>query len=192
MRVVGGRVRGRKLTPFKASGIRPTSDKVREAIFNVLNRNYAGAAVLDIFAGTGAMGIEALSRGATSATFVDNSKGAVAVIKKNLTLCGFEKEGRIINKDARAALSNFKPRRTGEKSRQGRFDLIFIDAPYSEAALTEVTLKQVAESRLLSSEARIVCEVSKKTPIESLPAGLTLIKEKTYGDTLVYFIEAER
>ncbi len=159
MRVVGGRVRGRKLTPFKASGIRPTSDRAREAIFNVLNHDYAGAAVLDIFAGTGAMGIEALSRGATSATFVDNSKGAVAVIKKNLTLCGFEKAGRIINKDARAALSNFKPRRGDEKSRQGRFDLIFIDAPYCDAALTDATLKQIAESRLLSSEARIVCEV---------------------------------
>ncbi len=192
MRVVGGRVRGRKLTPFKASGIRPTSDRAREAIFNVLNRDHTGAAILDIFAGTGAMGIEALSRGAAAATFVDSSRGAVAVIRKNLALCGLEKEGRIINKDARAALSDLKPQRTGGKRRPGGFDLIFMDAPYCDAALTEAALKLVADSRLLSSGACIVCEISKKKPMESLPAGLTLIKEKTYGDTLIYFIEAER
>jgi len=192
MRVVGGRVRGRRLTPFKASGIRPTSDQVREAIFNVLNQGYAGTAVLDIFAGTGAMGIEALSRGASSATFVDNSRGAVAVIKKNLTLCGFEEEGRILNKDALAALACFKAARAAPAARAARFDLIFIDAPYNKTALTKETLRLAAGSGLLGSEGRIVCEVSKKNPIESLPEGLTIIKEKTYGDTLIYFIEAER
>jgi 16S rRNA (guanine(966)-N(2))-methyltransferase RsmD len=180
MRVVGGTARGRKLAPFKTAAIRPTSDKAREAIFNVLNQN-RGAAVLDIFAGTGALGIEALSRGAASVVFIDNSKGATGVIKKNLSLCGFVEQGRIINKDVLPALSYLK-------GKLKKFDLIFIDAPYAEALLTATTLKTLA-SGLLNKDSRIVCEVAKNNPIKDMAKGLTIIKEKTYGDTLIYFLK---
>jgi len=190
MRVVGGKVRGRRLAPFKASGIRPTSDRVREAVFNVLGHGLASAAVLDIFAGTGAMGIEALSRGAASAVFVDNSRGGAEIIKKNLALCDFEKEGRILNKELSTALSYLKGRREGASIRPRRFDLIFIDAPYASVELTKTALETLAGSRLLNKKARIVCEVAKKRPLGNLPEGLALIKEKVYGDTLIYFLEA--
>lgn len=183
MRVVGGIARGRKLAPFKASGIRPTSDRAREAVFNILGQNLGRGKVLDIFAGTGAMGIEALSRGAPSVVFIDSSKGAVEVIKKNLSLCGFEEQGHILKKDVAEALSYLKRRREG-------FDLVFIDAPYTNAEATAATLTTIAGGRLLNNAARVVCEVAKKYPIEKFPEGLALIKEKTYGDTLIYFLEA--
>ncbi len=189
MRVVGGRFRGRRLTPFKATGIRPTSDRAREATFNVLGQGLTGAAVLDIFAGTGALGIEALSRGAASAIFIDNSKAAAAVISKNIALCGLEKETEIITSDALTALAYLK-RQQGRAEANG-FDLIFLDAPYNDLPLTEAVLDIIIESKLLKSNGRIVCEVAKKLPIKELPKGVTLIKEKTYGDTLIYFLEAE-
>ena len=148
MRVVGGKVRGRRLAPCKASGTRPTSDKVREAIFNVLGQDLSGEKVLDIFAGTGALGIEALSRGAVSAAFIDNSKEAIKVIKKNLSLCDFELSGRIIMREAAPALSYLKGRREGAAKRPECYDLIFIDAPYAEQELTETTLETLADSGL--------------------------------------------
>jgi 16S rRNA (guanine(966)-N(2))-methyltransferase RsmD len=182
VRVVGGTVRGRRLAPFRATGIRPTSDKVREAVFNVLDQDCGGVAVLDIFAGTGALGIEALSRGAASVVFIDNSKGAIGVIKKNLSLCGFEDKGRILNKEVAAAFSQLKGRRRG-------FDLIFIDAPYAEAELTATTLKTIARLKLLNKDGRVVCETAKNNPVKDLPEFFTIIKKKNYGDTLVYFLE---
>ncbi len=190
MRVVGGKFRGRKLTPFKGSGIRPTSDRAREAIFNVLGPGLTGTAVLDIFAGTGALGIEALSRGAASAIFIDNSKAAAAVINKNIALCGLEKKGKIIINEVQAALAYLKRQRVRAEAGAGQFDLIFLDAPYNDLSLTEAVLGIIIEGNLLKSNGRIVCEVARKLPVKELPKGVTLIKEKTYGDTLIYFLEA--
>lgn len=191
MRVVGGKFRGRNLTPFKGSGIRPTSDRAREAIFNVLGQGLASTTVLDIFAGTGALGIEALSRGAASAIFIDNSKAATAVISKNVALCGLGRETKIITNDVLTALSYLKRQQGRAETQPGGFDLIFLDAPYNDLPLTEAVLGIVIESKLVKSNGRIVCETAKKLPIKGLPKGVTLIKEKTYGDTLIYFLEAE-
>lgn len=191
MRVVGGKFRGRKLTSFKGSGIRPTSDRAREAIFNVLGPGLAGATVLDIFAGTGALGIEALSRGAASAAFIDSSKAAEAVINKNIALCALEKETKTIINDVLEALSYLKRQQVRTKTSLNYFDLIFLDAPYNDLPLTETVLGIITEGSLIKNNGRIVCEVARKLPIKELPKGVTLIKEKIYGDTLIYFLEVE-
>ena len=99
MRITGGEKRGRRLASFKGSRIRPTSDRVREAIFNLLGQQMRGYRVLDLFAGTGALGIEAISRGARDAVFVDHSPEALQLIRKNLSLCGYEGRARLLRRD---------------------------------------------------------------------------------------------
>jgi 16S rRNA (guanine(966)-N(2))-methyltransferase RsmD len=99
MRVIGGTRKGRRLASFRCPSIRPTSDKVREAVFNVLERGNAFKKALDLFAGTGAMGIEALSRGSVEAVFVERDARAVSVIRKNLKTCGFEDKARVLKRE---------------------------------------------------------------------------------------------
>ncbi|MBZ0220345.1 MAG: 16S rRNA (guanine(966)-N(2))-methyltransferase RsmD [Candidatus Methylomirabilis sp.] len=180
MRIIGGSLKGRRLASFRGPGIRPTSDKVRESVFNILPRDFPFRTVLDLYAGTGAMGIEALSRGAEEATFVESDKGAAQVIRKNLDICG--QEARIIRKDAVKAVE--------ELSRKGaRFDLIIIDPPYS-SELFASTLKAIGRGGLLSPEGVIVAESAKRAPLgEAELEGLTVFDQRRYGDTLVYFLK---
>lgn len=178
MRIVSGRFKGRRLSSFKGMDIRPTSDKVREAIFNILPREFPFKKVLDIFAGTGAMGLEALSRGALDVAFVDSNPEAIAVIKKNLEACGTE--GRVFKSDALASLKKFS--RKGEK-----FDLIIIDPPYSSTLLVE-SLEAIDRGGLLAPGGMIVAETTKRMPLEADFAGLELTDERRYGDTVVYFL----
>jgi 16S rRNA (guanine(966)-N(2))-methyltransferase RsmD len=188
MRVIGGTRKGRKLVSFKCPSIRPTADKVREAVFNVLERGGPFNKVLDLFAGTGAMGIEALSRGSGQAVFVERDGAAVSVIRKNLRACGFEEKARVLKRDAISSIRYLC--RRGE-----RFDLAFIDAPYGEGTLTVATLKAVADKGLLDPDApnpMVVCETSKRAPAINLTElkGLEQVRKKLYGDTMVYFFKA--
>ena len=181
MRVVGGALKGRRLASFKGSAIRPTSDKVREAVFNLLASRFPDGfeRVLDLFAGTGAMGIEAVSRGAAQAVFVEHDAGAVSVIEKNLTACGIGGSAKILKREALSALRSFL------KSGLG-FDLIIIDPPYGSPLPVEV-LKGLV--RLLNPGGLVVLELSKRTPLEGVPEGLQVLGEKRYGDTLVYLLK---
>ena len=179
MRVVGGIKKGRRLASFTGRSIRPTSDKVREAVFNILPRDFPFKKVLDLFAGTGAMGIEALSRGAGDAVFVDNDRVSIGVIKKNIEACGLESAARIIKKDALDAIRSLSKR--GEK-----FDLIFIDPPY-ESALVEKSIRAVDEEGILSADGFLVAETSKRAPVSLELSNLERVDERSYGDTLVYF-----
>ncbi len=193
MRVVGGTLRGRQLASFKGRSIRPTSDKVREAVFDLLgSRCGAGfKSVLDLFAGTGAMGIEALSRGAELALFVDNDARAVSIILKNLEACGIEVAGRgtpgrgtrakVFKRDVLSMIRSLS-------SSSERFDLIFIDPPY-DSSLTEDALKGPGLGRLLSPGGFVVAETSRRTPAPGVPEGLEPVSEKRYGDTLVYLFK---
>lgn len=178
MRIVGGTFKGRRLAPVKGLHTRPTSDKVREAVFNILPRGFPFRTVLDLFAGTGAMGLEALSRGAEEAAFVDSDAAAIAVIRKNLELCGAQ--GRVIKKDALAALKEFS--RKGES-----FDLIIIDPPYSSELAIEA-LKAIDQGGILSPGGIIVAEAGKRAPIEVALPSLEAFDERRYGDTMVYFL----
>ncbi|MBI5644183.1 MAG: 16S rRNA (guanine(966)-N(2))-methyltransferase RsmD [Deltaproteobacteria bacterium] len=178
MRVIGGKCKGRRLASFSGSSIRPTSDKVREAIYNILPMEFPFRRVLDLFAGTGAMGIEALSRGADEAVFVDSSLIAINIIRKNLESCGLE--GASVHRgEAVSEVRRFA--RGGE-----HFDLIIIDPPYN-SALVEETLKEIDTEGLLAPGGIIVAEASKRAPVKNEFPGLELEDERKYGDTLVYF-----
>jgi 16S rRNA (guanine966-N2)-methyltransferase len=168
MRVVAGRHKGRTLHAPKGSATRPTSDKVREALFSVLG-DVEGLAVLDLFAGSGALGIEALSRGAASATFVDSDARAVAAIRRNIESAGIEAD--VQRRDALAFL----------RSAPGPYGLVLIDPPYSSAPRLGERLSELLPA-VLSKDALIVIESDKHAP---LALDLPLEFERDYGDTRV-------
>lgn len=179
MRIVGGTARGKRLASFRGMSIRPTTDKVREAIFNILSQPFSFKTVLDLFAGTGAMGIEALSRGAETAVFVDNDPKAVKIIKKNLDSCGFADRAVIIAKDVQSALKLLSKK--GEK-----FDLVIIDPPYS-SSLTGTALNHIADNGFLNTDGIIVAESSKRMIWDGGLKGIELFDRRRYGDTVVSF-----
>lgn len=179
MRIIAGTAKGRKLASFRGLSIRPTTDKVREAIFNILPQSFPFKNVLDLFAGTGAMGVEALSRGAEKATLVDSDPRAIRVIKKNLELCRFTEQAVIMNMDVESALHILSKKKK-------RFDLILIDPPY-EASMTGNALKSIDEQGLLSPDGIIVSESSKRMIWDGALKGIELTDRRRYGDTVVSF-----
>lgn len=163
--------------------IRPTGDKVREAVFNIISRpgdDFGFRRVLDLFAGTGAMGIEAVSRGADEAVFVDADPASIAIIRKNLTLCGIE-DARVYCSGASVAVNRFAMKHEA-------YDLIFIDPPYASTLAVD-TLQAIDSSNILSDNGLCVVETSKRTPLDVRLKGLLLADERHYGDTLVYIFK---
>jgi len=178
MRITGGEVRGRRLESPKGMAIRPTSDRVREAIFNIIGQDLSGLNVLDLFAGTGSLGIEALSRGALHALFVDTSQKSINLIKKNLALCGYQDSGSVSRMNLRYGI----PR--NHLLLKDAFDLIFLDPPYREN-LIPILLKGFIKTHVLSSGSRVVAESSKG---ESLPVSLgklEVLDTRSHGDTTI-------
>jgi 16S rRNA (guanine966-N2)-methyltransferase len=172
MRVIAGRWGGRRLQAPPGDATRPTSDRVREALFSVLAPRIEGARVLDLFAGSGALGVEALSRGAAEATFVDSAPGAIRTIRANLAALGGEAEIR--RTDARRFL--------GAASRAARqYDLVFLDPPYRLAGRLGSELT-AALPAVLAPGAAVVAESDRRAPLE---LGLPLLDERRYGDTLI-------
>jgi 16S rRNA (guanine(966)-N(2))-methyltransferase RsmD len=171
MRVIAGLHGGRRLSAPAGRATRPTSDRVREALFSIL-ADVSGARVLDLFAGSGALAIEALSRGAASATLVDSGRGAIAAITRNLRELDLAAD--IHRVDAVAFL------RTA--CRDGRqYDLIFLDPPYDRAGGLRAVLS-VGLSPVLAPAARVVTESDRRDP---LALDLPLLDERTYGDTVI-------
>jgi 16S rRNA (guanine966-N2)-methyltransferase len=168
VRVVAGEFKGRRLRMPRGAPTRPTADRVREALFSML-ADVAGARVLDLYAGSGALGIEALSRGAASAVFVERDARAAATIRANLEAVGAEAE--ISREDALAFVR--RDRRS--------YDLVFCDPPYDSGPRIAGTLAERLPA-LLSNDARIVTESDKRNPLE-LP--FPLLRERTYGDTRI-------
>ncbi len=169
MRVVAGHLRGRRLVAPPGRATRPTSDRVREALFSILGP-LDGARVLDLFAGSGALGIEALSRGASSATFVDRDPRALEVVRTNLEALGLE-DAAVHRRDALAYL----------RAASATHDLVFVDPPYSCAPRLGGPLS-AAIPAALSTDALIVTESDKRTPLE---LELPLVRERVYGDTRI-------
>lgn len=183
MRVIGGFAKGRTLLSFKGLQIRPTSDKVRESIFNILAGVPITYRVLDLFAGTGAMGIEAISRGVKDVVFVESDIKAVRIIKKNLVKCGFSTKARILRMDCLEAI-----RYLAHKG--SRFDLVFFDPPY-DYPLTVDTLEYMSEKDLLATRATVVVEASRRIPLDVLSITMELSKTRIYGDTAIYFFNKD-
>jgi 16S rRNA (guanine966-N2)-methyltransferase len=168
VRIVAGEYGGRRLHAPRGTRTRPTADRVREALFSMLG-DVSGARVLDLYAGSGALGIEALSRGAASAVFVERDARAAATIKRNLDALGAEAEVR--RQDALRFLA----------SGEGPFDLVFCDPPYDLAPSPAAALAERVPA-VTSGDARIVTESDKRRPLE-LP--LPILRERTYGDTRI-------
>lgn len=182
MRITGGTIRGRRLANIKGSNIRPTSDMVRGSIFNILGQTLTGLKILDLFAGTGSLGIESLSRGGKEAVFIDKSGRAVATIKKNLALCGYELLSMIIREELPNGLAHIHDLGCGQ------FDLIFIDPPYGKGYIRP-TIHQLIERDLLAKDCRIVVESSTEAndPFPSKVHNLQLKLTRSYGSTLLGF-----
>lgn len=170
--MIAGRWGGRRLQAPPGDATRPTADRVRESLFAVLEDRVPGARVLDLFAGSGALGLEALSRGAAEATFVDRAPAAVRAVRANLAALGTEAEVR--RTDARRFL-----RSASAAARQ--YDLVFLDPPYGLAGRLERELT-AALPAVLAPGAAVVAESDRRAP---LALGLPLLDERRYGDTLI-------
>lgn len=169
MRIIAGKHRGRTLSSFRGDAIRPTPDRVKESLFQILSPKIRGARVLDLFAGSGALGLECLSRGAADVIFNDASKDSLAVLEKNLRL--MKESAKVYDLDFRTLLSRVS----------GHFDLIFCDPPYKESYLKEI-LATVKECGLLSADGLVVYESERE---EEGAEGWLLADRRGYGRTNV-------
>jgi len=178
VRVVAGIVKGRELSAPRTTKTRPTSDKVRDAIFNVVGAATVGARVLDLYAGSGAMAIEALSRGADRADLVESDRDACAAIRGNLDLTGFTDCSTIWPIPVEGALSRL----------DSPFDLVLVDPPYEHAGI-QALMESLGLGALLSKDGIVVLEHGKRVETRPVYGKLKRWREKRYGDTAVSFFE---
>ena len=181
MRIIAGELRGLKLLPVAGNTIRPTADKTREAIFSILGSKTHGAWILDLFAGTGAMGLEALSRGASFACLVDTDPGALTLIKKNIEKCRMGARTKIFRQDALHGLRNLLPA-CGCLG----FDMVFMDPPY-EKDIVGKALENLHACHCLKNGSLVVCEHHQKETPSFDSQIFSLNDMRHYGKTLVSF-----
>ncbi len=179
LRVISGSARGLKLESLDGLDTRPTLDKVKQAIFNMLFDKPFDAAVLDLFAGSGAMGIEAISRGAKKCTFTDIHKNAVEIINKNISKAKFSQKCVVLNIDYFSFLKNCCE----------KFDIVFIDPPY-HSDFANKALEIIYEKNLLCENAFVIVESSKQN-IPEFPEYYQILKQKFYGTVCVSLLEAK-
>lgn len=182
MRVISGTVRGLKLNTPTNDDIRPTTDRVKESMFNIIAADVYDSIVFDVFSGSGALGIEALSRGAKKAYFCDNSKQSISVLEKNLEKTRFKSLSEIYMGDYAKAMEKYS-------NENIKFDIIFVDPPYYKGFFEDV-LKSIKYHELLSEDGVIVVEHDAKTDISEVE-GLVKYKEKKYGITMLSFYTLE-
>lgn len=186
MRIIAGEARGRRLQPVQGRQVRPTSDRVREALFSILAARYglpeAGRTrVLDLYAGTGALGLEAVSRGAAHATLVEGDPAAALTAQGNTRLCGFEERVQVRREPVGTLLQ-----RAGDGAGGAGFDLVFLDPPYAEIEALAAVLSELAPP-LLSDGAVVVVEHGVKQPPADSPGVLTLQDRRAWGITAMSF-----
>lgn len=181
MRIIAGKFRGKTLLSPSDDSIRPTSDRARESVFNILasrlSPNFDGLKVLDLFAGTGALGLEALSRGAMSVVFVDTGAEARGLIRDHIEAFGAGGTTKLLRRDATAL---------GPAGTMGPMDLVFLDPPYGKG-LGEQALASLRDGNWLAKDATLMLEESVDVPVE-LPAGFVLDDRRDYGAAAVHFI----
>ena len=178
MRIIGGEARGRRLIAPSGTDTRPTADKTRESLFNILVRDVPGARVLDLFGGTGALALEAMSRGAESAVICDVNAAAIRAIKLNAQAVMKDRPGvRVMQADYRTALRQLEGQ---------QFDLIFLDPPYRLSEAYELSAELILRGGLLHRDGLLVAERLKDAPLR-YPKGLTLRDTRVYRDTAIDF-----
>jgi len=182
LRVIAGEFKGKKLIPIKGAKIRPTSDKIKAAIFNILGSSIKDKKILDLFSGTGALGIEAISRGAEFCIFMDNDKYPISVINKNVSLCRIENRTEIIKRDIIGSdkvinYANYP------------FDIIFLDPPYKENIIDTV-IKKISKTVFENLQVTIIAEHSIKTKPPQIITPFILYDTRRYGNTAISFFSS--
>lgn len=183
MRIIAGTCRGRNLKAVKGQKTRPTADRVKEAIFNVLAYRVEGTSFLDLFGGTGNIGLEALSRGAKMATFVEKSSTAIKVIRDNVKDCGFTDNVHIFPIEALKALEIFK-------ENNSQFNIIFLDPPYGFKSLEEI-ITRIVDNELLVNQGIVIVETNKNISLPDSFNSLVKVKENVYGDTKITYFQIQ-
>jgi 16S rRNA (guanine966-N2)-methyltransferase len=184
VRIIGGDARGRRLRSVKGRTTRPTLARTRTALFDILAGQVRGSRFLDLFAGVGAVGLEALSRGAAAVAFVESGSRECEAIRGNLQSIGWEAQGRVICEPVEQALRGLS--RRGEA-----FDLVFADPPYADAAAAERALAAVAARGLVAPEGTVVWQHSARTAPPAQVGGLALVRSHRAGDTCLTFYRTE-
>ena len=170
MRIISGTARGRKLKEPQGMDTRPTTDKVKESLFNIIQFELEGRRVLDLYAGTGQLGLEALSRGAERCVFVDQRREAAALVKENIKLCRFEDRSRVVQEESLSFLSACRE----------KFDVVFLDPPY-QSGLLEKSLEQLIRFDILREHGIIVCESGTEWTLPALEPPYEAGREYRYG-----------
>lgn len=173
MRVISGSRKGKSLKSVPGNQTRPTTDKVKEAIFNMIGPYFSGGLGLDLFAGSGGLGLEGLSRGLDKVIFVDRDNLAFQTVKANIKLCGFEEQTEVFRNDSERALKALI-------KRQLSFDVIFLDPPYKKQKLVDL-LKSISDAKMLSENGSIVCEHSSDLELPNSVGDFISIKTAKYG-----------
>ena len=178
MRVIAGSAKGRRLDAPRGGATRPATDRIRETLFAILEPVLGDARVLDLFAGAGTLGIEALSRGAARATFVERSSEALKALRKNIAATGFDDRAEVIAANVLSFI---------ERSVAGPYDVVFCDPPFADVALLEATLAHPRLARALAPEARVIVRVLKKHH-PRLPDGVGVMRAKDIGEETLLFL----
>jgi len=184
MRVISGKARGKKLISLEGTNTRPTLDRVKEALFNIIQFDIENKNILDLFAGSGAIGIEAISRGAKSVTFCDNSSEAIKVIKTNVQNTRSIEQSTILQKDYITALKYLA-------ERQAKFDIIYLDPPY-KTDFANIAIEQIINLNLLSKDGIIILETDDTKKEEEIKnEGIEIFGKRKYGRAILIFIRKE-
>lgn len=183
MRIISGKYAKRNLFTLKSNKTRPTSDKVKESLFNSLGQFFDGGQVLDLYAGSGALGIEAVSRGCTHACLVDINYAACEIIRKNVALTKEEDHFSVYKMSSAKALKFFE-------DKGFKFDLVFLDPPYAKQRIVQ-DMKKMTELNLLNDQAIVVAETDDATQLDAI-SGFSLIKEHHLGKTIVRIYRKEK
>ena len=182
MRIIAGQYKGRRLKTLDGLAVRPTSDRMRETLFNILMPRIEGARFADVCAGSGAVGIEALSRGASHVTFIESSRKAVSIISENLRHCGIAEDFQLIPRDAVMALKYL-----AQENRQ--FDVVYFDPPYDSEIYSPV-LWQIAQHNLLAEDGIIVVEHRRQLPLAPNYDNLRPYRELVQGESVLTFFSS--
>lgn len=173
MRVISGSARGRKLATLEGLDTRPTTDRVKESLFNIILKNIFDADVLDLFAGSGSLGIEALSRGASHCVFVEQNKNAFNILKKNVNNLGFEGKSKLYQEDAFSALKKLD-------KNNNKFDVVFLDPPYGKGYIDK-TIKEIDKLDLTKENTIIISELDNIDDLTEVIGNFEVYRTKKYG-----------
>lgn len=179
MRIISGNMRGLRLKSPKGNDTRPTADRVKESLFNILGYIESNSIVLDLFSGSGNIGLEFLSRGAKKVYFIENDKNSVSILKENIKKCRVEESTEVYRNDVIKSIEIFDKKRL-------KFDYIFLDPPYNKG-LAEKTLERISNSNLLNDRSIIIIEHEVELEFADEYYGIEKIDRRNYGSTAITF-----